>query len=202
MTESVATQLMVVDYIIIGLVVVSALFGLLRGFVRELIALLSWVLAFWVAFQFGPALAVWLEPHISVPSLRQAAAYAGLFIGVLIVGGLAGYFLARMIYATGIGGTDRVLGLVFGALRGLVIVLLAILLAGMTVLREDAWWQQSVSIQYLEPWAEKLRDMLPEEFKAYLGGGAVPGTQSPAPPAPAPAPAPTPQPAPTPAPKK
>ncbi|MGH8530859.1 MAG: CvpA family protein [Nevskiales bacterium] len=200
MTESVATQFMVVDYIIIGLVVVSALFGLLRGFMREVIALVSWIVAFWLAFQFGPALAIWLEPHISVPSLRQGAAYAGLFIGVLIVGGLAGYFLARLIYATGIGGTDRVLGLVFGALRGLVIVLIAILLGGMTVLREDPWWQQSVSIQYLEPWAQKLREMLPEEFKAYLGGepAPAPGTQAPA----QPAPAPQSPPAPAPAPKK
>lgn len=188
MTESVATQFMVVDYIIIGLIVISALFGLLRGFMREVIALLSWVLAFWLAFQFGPAVATWLEPHISVPSMRQAAAYASIFIGVLILGGLAGYMLTRLVHASGIGGTDRILGLVFGALRGLVIVLIFILLAGMTVLREDPWWQQSISIQYLEPWAERLREWLPEDVQNFFKNeeeqkpAPAPGTQ-PQPPA-------------------
>ena len=188
MTESVATEFMVVDYIIIGLVVISALFGLLRGFVREVIALLTWILAFWLAFQFGPAAAVWLEPHISVPSMRNAAAYAGIFIVVLILGGLAGYALTRLIHASGIGGTDRVLGLVFGALRGLVIVLIFILLAGMTVLREDPWWQKSVSIQYLEPWAERLREWLPEDvqnfFRKEEPPAPAPGAQPSTPPAP------------------
>ncbi len=192
MPESAAAELLVVDYVILGIIAISALFGVLRGFAREAVALASWVVAFWVAFQFGPVLASRLESQIATPSLRLGAAYAGLFLGVLILGGLAGYLLTRLIHATGISGTDRVLGLVFGALRGVVIILIAILLAGLTVLREDAWWQQSVGIRYLEPWAEKLRDMLPEEVKAYLKGEpepAVPPT-SPAPVPSTPSPAP------------
>ena len=151
------------DYVIVGVILLSVVISLFRGFVREALALGVWVLAGWVGWAFFRVLAQQLTPWIEVPSLRLAAALAILIIGVLLVGGLVTYLIGELVDRTGLSGTDRLLGTVFGAARGVLLVAVLVLMAGLTPLPQDLWWQQSELIGYFEEAAIWLRELLPED---------------------------------------
>lgn len=158
----------VADLFFLAIVVISAVIGLFRGLLREALSLAAWILAFVVAYRYGPMAAGHLEAYISVPSVRLATAYAVLFLATLIAGAIVNYFVGRMVKATGFTGTDRTLGLLFGAARGVVLITIGIMLARLTVVHEDPWWQESVFILYLEPWAEQMRDLLPDNMEQQM----------------------------------
>jgi membrane protein required for colicin V production len=153
-----------VDWCILGLGLLSAVLGLLRGFFREVATLAVWVLALVVAVQFGELLADTLTTYISVPSIRIAAAYAILFLGVLIIGAIITHFIVELIRRSVISGTDRALGGLFGVARALVIGGFLVLIAGKTIVREDAWWKQSLTIPVLETVAGGMAAVMPSEW--------------------------------------
>jgi membrane protein required for colicin V production len=157
-----------VDYLIIGIVAVSAIIGVFRGFLREVISLAAWVLAFVLSYLFGRQVAELLSGLVSTPSLRLAAAYVGVFALVLLAGGIIGYVVSRAVSKSGLAGTDRAIGLVFGVIRGLALAVLLVLLAALTPAPLDPWWKESKSIQLIEPYAMWARDMLPEEVAANI----------------------------------
>ena len=157
-----------VDYAILGIIAISILVGALRGFVKEAFSLVVWAAAFLVAFQYSGALALQLESHIDLPSARTSLAFAGLFLVVLLVGGLATYLVGKMVEKTGLSGTDRLLGGVFGGIRGLVLILALMLVAGLTPIPQDPWWQTSRSIQSLMPLAEWSAKFLPDYILEHL----------------------------------
>ncbi len=156
------------DYVVIAIIGVSVLVGVLRGFVKEVFSLLVWAAAFFVAFHYSGALALRLEDHIDLPSARTSLAFTGLFLAVLIIGGLLTYLVGRLVESTGLSGTDRLLGGVFGGVRGLILVLVLILVAGLTPVPQDPWWQHSRSIQSLMPLAEWSAQFLPDEILDHL----------------------------------
>jgi membrane protein required for colicin V production len=153
-----------VDYVIIGLIGLSALIGLMRGFVREALSLLAWVLAIWVGVRFAPLAAVELEPYVSTPSLRLMAAFAVLFVVTLIAAAIVNYLLVLLVRKSGIGGTDRFLGLLFGVVRGGAVVALLVLLAGLTPMPKDPWWQESRLIPTFEDMALWIKGFLPPDI--------------------------------------
>ncbi len=155
-----------VDYVIIGIIVLSALISLVRGFVREALSLVTWVLAFWVAWTFFRELAVVLEPWIATHSVRLGIAFAGLVTATLIVGGIINYLIGQLVEKTGLSGTDRLIGVVFGGARGVVLVAILVLLAGLTPMPEDSWWKQSVLIPYFQDIAIWLKQFLPPDIAA------------------------------------
>ena len=157
-----------VDYAVLGVVVLSILVGTLRGFIKEVFSLAVWAAAFLVAFQYSGALALQLENHIELPSARTSLAFAGLFLVVLLVGGLITFLIGKLVEKTGLSGTDRLLGGVFGGIRGLVLILLLMLVAGLTPVPQDPWWQQSRSIQSMLPLAEWASGFLPEYILEYM----------------------------------
>ncbi|WP_386686506.1 CvpA family protein [Lonepinella sp. MS14437] len=111
----------VIDYIIIGIIVFSVIVSLLRGFVREVLSLASWIIAFIVASQFYPYLANLLT-QIESEYIRNGVAIGVLFVLTLIVGGIVNYVISQLVDKTGLSSTDRVLGACFGFLRGVLIV--------------------------------------------------------------------------------
>ncbi len=162
------------DYIVFAIIGISILVGAIRGFVKEAFSLAVWAAAFLIAFQYSGALAMHLENQIELPSVRTSLAFAGLFISVLLVGGLLTFLVGKLVEKTGLSGTDRLLGGVFGGVRGVALVLAIMLFAGLTPVPQDPWWQQSRSIQSLMPLAEWVAQYLPDYILEHMEMG--PGT--------------------------
>lgn len=157
-----------VDLVLLGLVALSIVVGLWRGFVKEVFALAVWVAALFAAFHFSGALAGRFEPWVEVPSARQGLAFAAVFLVVLVAGGLLTWLIGKLVETTGLSGTDRLLGAVFGAARGLLLLIALILAAGFTPVPADPWWSESRVIQSLMPLAEWSAGFLPEVAQEYL----------------------------------
>jgi membrane protein required for colicin V production len=152
-----------VDYVIIGIIGLSALISLIRGFMREALSLAAWVLAFWVAWTFFRELAVQLD-WFTVPSVRLGAAFVLLFIATLMLGALVNFLVGQLVEKTGLSGTDRMIGVLFGAARGAVLVAILVLLAGLTPLPNDPWWKESHLIVYFQELAVWLKELLPADI--------------------------------------
>ncbi len=150
-----------VDFVLIGIVSVSLLISLVRGFVREAFSLAAWILAVWVSWSFFRELAVHLEPWVSVPSLRLGLAFAVLLLVTLILGSMVNFLISQLVERTGLTGTDRLLGMFFGVARGVLLIAILVLLAGLTPIPNDPWWQESRLIPYFQELAVWLRGFLP-----------------------------------------
>lgn len=157
-------ELIWVDYAILGIVGLSILISVWRGFMREVLSLAAWIVAFLVSFIFAEQAATYLSDYISVPSVRMIIAFGSLFLVTLFVGGVINILVAQMIQSTGLSGTDRIVGVIFGVMRGVAIVAVLMLLAGLTPLPQDPWWNQSLFMPHFEQLALWLRDFLPPFF--------------------------------------
>ena len=156
------------DYAIISVIGLSLLISFVRGFVREALSLVTWIAAVWIAWHFYVDLANLLTNVIQTPSFRLIASFAILFIATLFVGAFVNYLLAQLIDNTGLGGTDRMLGIIFGAVRGLLVVTIIIMLARLTPLPKDDWWKNSLLIPRFESLELWMRDILPSSVLEHL----------------------------------
>lgn len=159
-----------IDFAIIGLISISLITGLLRGFIKEVFSLGFWLLAIWIGLSFSRDLSGFLESVISSPSARIAASFVILFVVTLILGGLISFLLGALVKKTGLTFYDRIGGLIFGVARGMVVVTVIIVLAGFTSLPKDTWWTESKLIPPFQLVAIWLRDHIPSgsaEFVNY-----------------------------------
>jgi membrane protein required for colicin V production len=152
-----------VDYVIIGIIALSAIIGLARGLIREVLALGVWIAALLAAWFFYRPVADQLTPWLETPSLRMGVAVVLIVIGVLVVGAIIGWVLSLLVEKTGLTGTDRLLGMVFGAGRGAVVVALLVFLASLTPVVEDPWWAQSELLPRFQLLADAMLDLVPPE---------------------------------------
>ena len=166
-----------IDYALLAVIGVSGMVSLMRGFVREALSLMGWVAAFWVALAFSGKAATLLETHVSAPSVRHAIAFAVLFVGVLLLTGVVLRLTGLLVEKTGLSGTDRTLGILFGVLRGIVVAGLLVLLAGLTPLPRDPWWSRSVFLPHFERVADEIRVFLPPDVQERIRFGPAPGTE-------------------------
>lgn len=157
-----------IDYAIIGLVFISLIIGLMRGFIKEAFSLVIWILAIWVGLSFSREFSHFLESSISYPSARIAASFAILFVMTLVLGGLISFLLGVLVNKTGLTGTDRFAGMIFGIVRGMVVVSILVMLAGLTPLPEDSWWKESKLIPPFQSLALWLRDHIPSGLAGYI----------------------------------
>ena len=152
------------DFAIIAIVLVSTVISLARGFVKEAVSLASWVCAAWVAFRYSPVVAEYLRASIDIASVRAGVAALALFIAVLVAGGLLNLVISGLVEKTGLSGTDRTLGAVFGVLRGVLVIGLLVLLAGLTPFPQDTWWRQSSLLPVLQQQVIAYKVYLPEQI--------------------------------------
>lgn len=135
-----------IDFAILAIIALSAVISLIRGFVKEAISLTVWIAAFFIASNYYLQLASFFS-NISEPTIRHATAIAILFISSLVVGALINYVIGKLVQSTGLSGTDRLLGLVFGALRGVLVVSAILFFAdAFTPAANSDGWQQSVLV--------------------------------------------------------
>jgi len=156
------------DYAILATIAISVLVGALRGFIKEVLALAIWALAFVLAYRFAGDISELMAEQVTLPSARLAMGFAGIFLVVLVLGGLLVYLVGRLVESTGLSGTDRLLGGVFGAIRGLAIVVTFLLVAGFTPLPADPWWKESQMIQRLQPTVLWAAGFLPDAAREQL----------------------------------
>ncbi|QOY63209.1 CvpA family protein [Lysobacter sp. H21R4] len=157
-----------IDWVLIGLVGVSALFGMMRGLIGVLASLAAWILAGLAAFQFGARVALLLAGSGEPGAGHLFAGYALAFIVVMIVVGIAGWMLRTLVHSVGLSGVDRMLGFVVGVVRGLVIACALLLLIGLTELPREPSWKSSPVVPLLVPGAEQMRTWLPEWVAAQV----------------------------------
>lgn len=149
------------DYGVLTVLGVSLLLGALRGLVRETVSLVGWIAAFVLATAFSGIVAVHMPGSLG-PLISGLLSFMLIFIGVLVVSGLVGLVLSLLVRAVGLGFLDRLLGAAFGVARGVAIVLLAVLLAGLTPLPREPFWRHAVLSGPFETVALALGPYLPE----------------------------------------
>lgn len=137
-----------VDFTIIGVILLSALISIIRGFVKEALSLISWVLAFFIASRFYMYITSYLT-YFDSDVIRIAVAIAILFISTLIVCAIVSYIISQLVQKTGLSSTDRVLGICFGVLRGILVVAAVLFFVDtFTPLSQSQYWVQSQLIPH------------------------------------------------------
>lgn len=131
------------DYAVLAIVAASILLGAWRGLVSEVLALAAWVVALLAGRALAPEMAPVFGEWLQEPALRYAAAFIAIVVAVLVAAALLRLALSKLLRAIGLGPLDRFLGAVFGVARGVLVVLLCVLIGGLTVLPQQAWWRQA-----------------------------------------------------------
>ena len=149
------------DYLALGIVAISIALGVVRGAVREVLSVLGWVVAIALAWRFSHAVAEFLPSSWTSPTLRYALSFVGVLVGSLMLFGLAAIALGALVRKGRMTGTDRVLGALFGLVRGVLLLVALVLLAGLTPLPRERAWRNAVLSQPLEGAAILVRTYLP-----------------------------------------
>lgn len=152
------------DVAVMVMIALSAMIGLWRGVVREVFALAAWIVAIVCMFLFGEQLTKLMPFAQDAPWLRSLAGYALVFVGVFVLLSVAGFLFSKIVRVIGLSFVDRALGMLFGVIRGGLIVVLLVLVAGATTLPQFAWWRESVTAKPLATFAAVLRSKLPDDL--------------------------------------
>ena len=156
------------DYIVLGIVFISVLISITRGVVREVVSLLGWIIAFFIASHYAANFEPLLPQTIEDGSLRMLIVFVMTFFVVLIVVMVISLLLSKLVSSVGLGLIDRILGAVFGFARGMLIVLFIVIAAGFTALPQQSFWQQALLREPLEMIATQAIQWLPQNLKEYI----------------------------------
>lgn len=159
------------DYSVLAILVLSVLLSVVRGVVRELLSLAGWIIAFMAANSFAAGFAPMLPSMINGESLRMILAFAALFLSALVAMGLVAMLTSAVVKSVGLGFADRFFGSLFGFIRGLLVVLLIVLAAGLTALPQEPFWRQALLSKPLETAAMQVTPWLPQDLSKRINYG-------------------------------
>lgn len=156
------------DWIFVAVLCISMVVGAWRGLVYEILSVANWIAAFVLAQWFGPAAAQWLPISGATEGVRLVAGFVVVFVMALFAGGMLAFLIRKLVASVGLRPVDRVLGAVFGIVRGVVVVLALAVVVGMSPLRTSLWWTESNGAQVAVVALHGFKPVLPEEFGKYL----------------------------------
>lgn len=160
------------DIISLAVLAISALFGLMRGFVAEVLSLACWIAAFWFAWMFGDAVAAWYGQWLHEPAARIVAGYLTCFLAVVVAGSLIGWLLRKLIRGAGMSGGDHFLGMLFGFARGVLLVLVVVWVLAFTPAPRESWWRGSQLLPLFAQGTGWFTQQLPPEVTQHVQSGA------------------------------
>lgn len=163
-----------IDYVLLAIILVSTVISLWRGFIREIISLIIWILAFILAFHYATTLGNSFKTHIATDSLRLTISFVIILISVLLVGAVLKFIINRFRDKKEIGITDRISGTILGLLRGLFLVIMIILLGELTTFTKTIAWQNSMLIPHLQFLADWTKHAIPNDFMQYISFKQLP----------------------------
>jgi len=164
------------DLIAIALITISIVIGLARGLVKELISLASWVIAAWLSIRYAKSLAEYIT-FTDVQSLRLFLAFLLVFVTMIFVGAMINFIIGQVVRSTPFSAADRVLGMGFGFVRGVLVLSVLVLLGALTPLPKDDWWQKSYAIAKVEKLSIWMQGFLPNEVAQYFDFSATKSNQ-------------------------
>lgn len=153
------------DIAVFSIIGLSILISLFRGFVKEALSLATWIAALAVAIMFSARVAGYIPASVESQTARVIIAFVALFIITLIAGAIINYLVSQVVDKTGLSGTDRMLGIVFGVARGGLIVAILVLLASLTNMPKEKWWQSTLTLPFFETVAEQVKSVLPPDWQ-------------------------------------
>jgi len=158
-----------VDLSILGIILLSALIGVIRGFFREVLSLAGLVFGAWAGFIYGPVLAPLVPRLVDVQALHVFMTGLLLAIAVVLLSSALSWVVCKLVSRAGLSGLDRLLGFGFGTARGALVVTALVLVLGLTSIPREPWWQHAVLVTYFENFARTLVSLLPPELAAHFG---------------------------------
>ena len=150
------------DVLILLVLLGSTLIGLLRGFIREAVSLVFWIIAIWIAWRFGPLVEPHLGGYLADPRVAPWVGRLVMLTLVLLIGWVFGMLASYYARTLMLGTLDRVMGLLFGLVRGMVLVGLLIIGGELLHINQEEWWGRSKLIPYGETLGDWLRAMVGE----------------------------------------
>ena len=155
----------VFDFVFLLILAVSMFISVLRGLVREVLSLVSWIGAFFVAKYGAPVVGTWLSGWISHPEIRIGFSFILVMVASVMLFSLLSLQVAKLVKITGLKGTDRALGAFFGLARGVLVAVVLVLVASLTPMPKESYWRNAFFRYPLETMASWMQPNLPDAVR-------------------------------------
>ncbi|GMR06811.1 MAG: hypothetical protein BMS9Abin25_1436 [Gammaproteobacteria bacterium] len=162
-------MLNILDIIIIAIIIISGLFGVFRGLVSEIMSLVGWIVSAWLAWRFASEFAYLFDSFIQSADVRKAAAFISIFLLSLVLFALLSYFISKIMNKSSLKGMDRTLGVIFGLLRGVLVVAVLAILIQSTQFANESWWAGSTLKEYFLLLAAYGMSIMPADVSRFFG---------------------------------
>jgi membrane protein required for colicin V production len=156
------------DWIFLAVLLFSLVLGAWRGLMYEVFSVLSWIVAFVLAQWFAPDAAQWVPISGDAEAVRYAGGFILVFVAAVFAGGLVAFVIKKLVSAAGLSPADRMLGAVFGLMRGMLLLLATTVVVSMTPLHTADWWRNAMGPRMTGTVLAAVKPVLPEEFGKYL----------------------------------
>lgn len=160
--------MLLTDWVLLALLVLSVLLGLWRGLVFEVLSVAGWVAAFVLAQAWADDVVPWLPVERLAPPLQVAIGFALVFVAIAFLGGLIAWLVQKFVASVGLRPVDRVLGGAFGLLRGAIILLAIALVITVTQMQNAQWWSGSPTAGVLSSTLHSVKPLLPDPLARHI----------------------------------